>query len=69
MGNRWWFVLLIPLALWRLAAGEPLWLVPLAIVGFVEWFMADRPARYGRPPLPSSHEPETRPTAERRHER
>lgn len=60
-----WLLLpiVIALGIWKLSVGEPLWLIPLAIVGFAEWFMADRPARSIQP---SQHET-VEPTPAERH--
>lgn len=64
--RAFWIVALLGVGLWRLSLGEPLWLIPVAIAVFVEWFTDPaRPARYGRPPDLTSREPEAPQRAER----
>lgn len=46
----WFFPIALTLVLYWL--GVPLVPVAVALFVFVWWFMADRPARYGRPPSP-----------------
>jgi hypothetical protein len=58
MGHWLFLLLIVALGIWKLVDGEPLWLVPLAIAGFVEWFMVDRPANEGRPSHQLGHDPQ-----------
>ena len=44
----WLLPMFIVLGSWFI--GVPMWVVGIGTIAFAAWFMADRPARYGRPP-------------------